>query len=499
MAIIFYPIISALFALAFAWFLAMQIKRTNPFSFEGSALRYGRIHRKASIVAAVVAVICFFFIGLQATLGFLIGTVIVLLLDLTANHLLHKATMASPEIAKRGLEKAFDMLIKNSLSVALLAVSLAILTISGYYWIFNSLVGCIGICTAASLVTLFLGMTKSPTFKTVATFQTYSITMVATMLLGEWLYPSSLQFTLLPLALSAASLLAMILASFFASVTEKQSAATPFYKFVAASFVLSIFASYFIISGLMQDTAISVWYLSFCATIGSAAAGICALATNNSQNKAKRFVLTILVLAIGIAAAYFLATFYGIAILALGALSAAAAMGSMGLLNATAKGLGNKLAPEAVDQKQTANALESAAKQTGSAILLYEIITAGLTAIAALLAFFSEVSIRTNVNLMQQYPYLIGGFVIGVLLPYLFYRLAKDSTAPKDVSLAIIIPAALLIAFGYIFGPVALLALLAGAIISGILLASLETTTPAMNSLIQTLPIAALLIISFLI
>ncbi len=75
-------------------------------------------------------------------------------------------------------------------------------------------------------------------------FETYSVAMVATMILGALLFPRSPQFVLLPLFLGSVSILTSIIGSFFVKLGKSKSIMGAMYKGLAVTVILSAIAFY---------------------------------------------------------------------------------------------------------------------------------------------------------------------------------------------------------------------------------------------------------------
>ena len=104
-------------------------------------------------------------------------------------------------------------------------------------------------------------------------FETYAVTLVATMLLGGLLFAGNeaVKFNALvyPLALGAASIVASIIGTFFVSAKEGGKIMNALYKGVIVSGIVSAIAFYFITHQLMAGSG-NVNSLYGCALVGLA-------------------------------------------------------------------------------------------------------------------------------------------------------------------------------------------------------------------------------------
>src|SRR6202040_2939003 len=94
-------------------------------------------------------------------------------------------------------------------------------------------------------------------------FETYAVTLVATMLLGGLLFAgdaaSKFNALIYPLALGAASIVASIIGTFFVSAKEGGKIMNALYKGVIVSGIVSAIAFYFITHQLMPAQASALY------------------------------------------------------------------------------------------------------------------------------------------------------------------------------------------------------------------------------------------------
>ncbi|MCX6724072.1 MAG: sodium-translocating pyrophosphatase [Candidatus Staskawiczbacteria bacterium] len=318
MSLIYFPIIVSLFAIAFVWFLVLQIRKAPVASGkaiaitaavqEGAMSYLKRQYLTISIVGLVLFVLLFF-MGWKIAIGFLIGAVLSGVSGFIGMIVSTQANTRVAEAAKKGLAKALDISFKGGLITGLMVVSLGLLAVSGYYFLTKDIQGLIGLGFGASLISVFARVgggiyTKAadvgadlvgkvekgipeddPRNPAVIAdqvgdnvgdcagmaadiFETYAVTTVATMILGSILFPASPQFVLLPLVLGAVSILASIVGSFFVRLGKKQSIMGSMYKGVAATVILSAIAFYPIIIKMMEGHTKSASNLYFSTLVG---------------------------------------------------------------------------------------------------------------------------------------------------------------------------------------------------------------------------------------
>jgi K(+)-stimulated pyrophosphate-energized sodium pump len=317
MSLIYFPILVSLFAIAFVWFLIMQIRKApvagdkaiaiTQAVQEGAMSYLKRQYKTISIVGLVIFVLLFF-MGWKIAIGFLIGAVLSGVSGFIGMIVSTQANTRVAESARKGLAKALDISFKGGLITGLTVVSLGLLSVSGYYFL-TGMEGLVALGFGASLISVFARVgggiyTKAadvgadlvgkvekgipeddPRNPAVIAdqvgdnvgdcagmaadiFETYAVTTVATMILGALLFPSSPKFVLLPLALGSISILTSILGSFFVRLGKNQSIMGAMYKGIAATVIFSAIAFYLFISRYMTGQAISATNLFLSTLVG---------------------------------------------------------------------------------------------------------------------------------------------------------------------------------------------------------------------------------------
>lgn len=315
----YFPVLVSLFAIAYVWFLVMQIKKAPVATDkaiaitaavqEGAMSYLKRQYKTVSIVGFIIFILLFF-IGWKIALGFLIGAILSGVSGFIGMIVSTQANTRVAEAAKKGLAKALGISFKGGLITGLMVVSLGLLAVSGFYLLTNGdTKALIGLGFGASLISVFARVgggiyTKAadvgadlvgkvekgipeddPRNPAVIAdqvgdnvgdcagmaadiFETYAVTTVATMILGALLFPASMQYVLLPLLLGSISILTSIIGSFFVRLGKSQSIMGSMYKGVAATIILSAIAFYPVIAKLMAGTALKVNNLYLSTLVG---------------------------------------------------------------------------------------------------------------------------------------------------------------------------------------------------------------------------------------
>ena len=317
MQLVYYPIIISLFAIAYVWFLVMQIRKAPvagdkaieiTAAVQEGAMSYLKRQYKAISLVGIVLFILLFFFGWKTAVGFAIGAVLSGLSGFIGMIVSTQANTRVAESAKKGLAKALDISFKGGLITGLMVVSLGLLAVAVYY-LLTGIEGLIALGFGASLISVFARIgggiyTKAadvgadlvgkvehgipeddPRNPAVIAdqvgdnvgdcagmaadiFETYAVTTVAAMILGALLYPTSSQFILLPLIMGGIAILASIIGSFFVRLGRKKSIMGAMYKGVAATIVLCTIGFYPVFTRLMENQAIPAIRLYFASLVG---------------------------------------------------------------------------------------------------------------------------------------------------------------------------------------------------------------------------------------
>ncbi len=268
---------------------------------QGAEAYLSRQYKIIALVGALLFLIIKFFLDVETAGGFLIGALFSALAGFVGMHISVRANVRTAQAAYTGIDQAFLIAIRGGSITGMLVAGLGLLAVSGYYEILlvigvhEPLHAMIGVAFGASLIAVFsrLGggiFTKGadvgadlvgkveagipeddPRNPAVIAdnvgdnvgdcagmaadlFESYTASLIATMMLSELLVKGNNNINIYPLVLVGVSILTSIIGIFCIRIGSNGNIISALYKGLVASAVLSILIYYPVTQWLLGET-----------------------------------------------------------------------------------------------------------------------------------------------------------------------------------------------------------------------------------------------------
>jgi K(+)-stimulated pyrophosphate-energized sodium pump len=481
---------------------------------EGARAYLNRQYTTIAIVGIVILIILAWMLGWRVGVGFLLGAILSGVAGYVGMNVSVRANVRTAQAARSSLAAGLDIAFKSGAVTGMLVVGLGLLGVGGYYWYLRSslpaedlrpvLEAMVGLSFGASLISIFARLgggifTKGadvgadlvgkveagipeddPRNPAVIAdnvgdnvgdcagmaadlFETYAVTIVATMLLGNIFFAGALRDTMmvLPLVIGGVCIIASVIGTYFVRLGASGNIMAALYKGLVVTGILSAALIAVVIHlqvgfrtavQMTNNTAVTGGALFGCAIIGLVVTGLIVWITEYYTSTEYRPVrsiaqssttghgtnviqglaismestaLPVLVICGGIIVPFLIAGLFGIALAATTMLALAGmivALDAYGPVTDNAGGIA-EMADLPKDVRKTTDALDAVGNTTKAVTKGYAIGSAGLAALVLFAAYTEDLKHYfpgLDVQFRLQDPFVVVGLFIGGLLPYLF-------------------------------------------------------------------------------
>ena len=497
----------------------------------GARAYLNRQYRAIAVVGLVVLIVLGVALGVRVAIGYLIGAVLSASAGYIGMNVSVRANVRTAQAARSGLKAGLAIAFKAGAVTGLLVVGLGLLGVGIYYFVLRAtmpgddlrpvLEAMVALSFGASLISIFARLgggifTKGadvgadlvgkveagipeddPRNPAVIAdnvgdnvgdcagmaadlFETYAVTIVATMLLANIFFAPPLRDTLLllPLAIGAVCIATSVIGTFFVRLGADNGIMKALYKGLIATGILSIAAIAVVIYWLLglsdplamsTGTSVTGLGLWLCAIVGLAVTGfivwiteyytattyrpVRSIALSSTTGHGTNVIqglavsmeataLPVVVICVGIIVSFLIAGLFGIAVAATTMLALAGmivALDAYGPVTDNAGGIA-EMADLPREVRRTTDVLDAVGNTTKAVTKGYAIGSAGLASLVLFAAYTEDLKHyfpTLDVHFGLQDPYVVIGLFIGGLMPYLFASLGMTAVGRAAGSVVI--------------------------------------------------------------
>jgi len=484
---------------------------------EGARAYLNRQYTTVAFVGIVILILLGLTLGIRVAIGFLIGAVLSGAAGYIGMNVSVRANVRTAQASRNGLAQGLDIAFKSGAVTGLLVVGLGLLGVSVYYFILRAtmngdelrpvLEAMVALSFGASLISIFARLgggifTKGadvgadlvgkveagipeddPRNPAVIAdnvgdnvgdcagmaadlFETYAVTIVATMLLAAIFFAPEVRdwMMMLPLGIGAICIATSVAGTYFVRLGPDNSIMKALYKglivtgllsVVGIAAVIGLFVGFTrplpLVAGVALGT-VNGFDLFLCAIVGLFVTGLIVYITEYYTSTEYRPVrsiaqssttghgtnviqglavsmestaLPVLVICVGIILSYLAAGLFGIAVAATTMLALAGmivALDAYGPVTDNAGGIA-EMADLPREVRTTTDALDAVGNTTKAVTKGYAIGSAGLASLVLFAAYTQDLQHyfpNLTVRFELQNPFVVIGLFLGGLLPYLF-------------------------------------------------------------------------------
>jgi K(+)-stimulated pyrophosphate-energized sodium pump len=487
----------------------------------GARAYLNRQYRTVAIVGIVILIVLGVLLGPRVAIGYLIGAVLSGSAGYIGMNVSVRANVRTAQAARDGLEAGLRIAFKAGAVTGLLVVGLGLLAVGIYYFVLRAvtpgpdlrpvLEAMVALSFGASLISIFARLgggifTKGadvgadlvgkveagipeddPRNPAVIAdnvgdnvgdcagmaadlFETYAVTIVATMLLAAIFFAPPLRdkLLLLPLGIGAVCIVTSVIGTFFVRLGADRRIMRALYRGLVWTGALSVIAIALLVHWLVglrtplpmsSGTSVTGLGLWGCALVGLAVTGcivwiteyytatnyrpVRSIAQSSTTGHGTNVIqglavsmeataLPVIVICVGIVVSYLIAGLFGIAVAATTMLALAGmivALDAYGPVTDNAGGIA-EMADLPREVRRTTDALDAVGNTTKAVTKGYAIGSAGLASLVLFAAYTEDLRHYfpgLDVHFGLQDPFVVIGLFIGGLLPYLFGSLGMTA------------------------------------------------------------------------
>ncbi|MBX4189561.1 sodium-translocating pyrophosphatase [Candidatus Parcubacteria bacterium] len=504
-----WPVLAGLTTLAFSGLLALWIVKQPEGNAKmkeiSSAIKTAafaylfRQYKVLSIVALVIFVLLGWKLGWVTGIGFLLGAVASALAGYIGMAVAVRSNARTAEAARQGVPAALKLAFRAGSITGLSVAALALLSVTVFYWLTQDLGAMIGLAFGSSLISVFarLGggiftkgadvgadlvgkieagipeddprnpaviadnagdMAGDTNGMAADLFETYVVSAVAVMLLGNLVLPDFANALLYPMVIGAVGLIASLVSTFAVFGGTAKNVMSVLYRGLIVSLIVSVAAFYPVTKALMEGNGrfdvLSLFYSSIVGLLLTAGMFIItdfytskkffpvrSIANSSTTGHGTNIItglavsmqstaLPVILIVAGLLSAFHFAGLYGVAVAVMSMLSLTGivvAIDAFGPITDNAGGVA-EMAELPEEVRAVTDPLDAVGNTTKAVTKGYAIASAGLAAVVLFASFTQELGVKglsTSFDLAD--PNVLAGLFLGGLLPFLFASLAMEA------------------------------------------------------------------------